>query len=74
MEDKIEAIRARHEADPYDRSQAVADRATLLAHIDQLVAELAKIANRVVMVDARLQEVQEAIRHNYALAAALKGT
>jgi hypothetical protein len=36
---QIEEIRARYEADPYDRSQAVADRATLLAHVDQLDAE-----------------------------------
>ena len=41
MEDKIEAIRARYEANPYDRSQAVADRATLLRILDAARAELA---------------------------------
>jgi len=39
MENEIEAIRARHEANPNDRSQAVADRATLLAYVDRLDAE-----------------------------------
>jgi hypothetical protein len=41
MEDKIEAIRARYEADPYDRSQAVADRATLLRLLDAALEEIA---------------------------------
>jgi|LakMenE18May11ns_1017448.scaffolds.fasta_scaffold9586215_3 hypothetical protein len=38
--DELEAIRARYEADPYDRSQAVADRATLLRLLDAAREEL----------------------------------
>lgn len=43
MENEIEAIRARYEADPYDRSQAVADRATLLRLLDAAREELAEM-------------------------------
>jgi len=39
---ELEQIRARHEADPYDRSQAVADRATLLRLLDAAREELDK--------------------------------
>ena len=42
MTDEIKTIRARYEADPYDRSQAVADRATLLRLLDAARAELAE--------------------------------
>jgi hypothetical protein len=41
MTDEIETIRARYAAN--DRSQAVDDCATLLAHVDRLAAELAEI-------------------------------
>jgi hypothetical protein len=41
--DELEAIRARYEADPYDRSQAVADRATLLRLLDAAREELREV-------------------------------
>jgi hypothetical protein len=43
---ELEAIRARHEADPYDRSQAVADRATLLRLLDAAREENARREKR----------------------------
>ena len=43
MTDELEAIRARYEADPYDRSQAVADRATLLRLLDAAREELREV-------------------------------
>jgi hypothetical protein len=41
--DELEAIRARYEADPYDRSQAVADRATFLRLLDAAREELREV-------------------------------
>jgi hypothetical protein len=52
--DEIEAIRARYEADPYDRSQAVADRATLLRLLDAAREKLAEER-------AKLAEIREAL-------------
>jgi len=46
MENEIEAIRARHEANPNDRSQAVADRATLLRLLDAAREENARREKR----------------------------
>ena len=43
MTDIIEEIRARHEAFPDDRSQAVSDRATLLRALDAMVEENAAL-------------------------------
>jgi hypothetical protein len=40
---ELEQIRARHEADPYDRSQAVADRATLLRLLDAAREDLREV-------------------------------
>ena len=71
MIDELEAIRARYEADPYDRSQAVADRATLLRLLDAAREELAeerakltKIRKAVgpVLLEARLMASQAAQR------------
>jgi hypothetical protein len=44
--DELEAIRARYEADPYDRSQAVADRAMLLRLLDAAREENARREKR----------------------------
>jgi uncharacterized protein YfaS (alpha-2-macroglobulin family) len=49
MTDELEAIRARYEADPYDRSQAVADRATLLRLLDAAREELREVKETAVI-------------------------